>query len=100
MTRVTWIVRLAIERAGLFLDHSPLNSAGQYVFDIDRVVLEAQNVWKPKTVRAIDRELSTVLGRGLACWIRFWISDPFIWNRALYREYKYFGERAEVAQAA
>lgn len=89
--------RYAIEGAGVSLDRSPLNAVGEYVFDVDRAVLEAERVWRPKT---IDRGLITRLGRGLACWIRFWITDPIIWNRALDLEYTYFGERAEAAALA
>lgn len=92
--------RVAIEQAGLGLDHSPFNSAGEYVFEVDRAVSEALDVWKPRTPCRSDRELDAELGRWLACWIRFWVADPAIWNRALDLEYQFFGGRAEADEAA
>ena len=89
--------RVAIEQAGLCLDHSPLNSAGEYVFDVERAVLDVEGFWAPGALYVSDAELSRKLGRRLACWIRFWITDPVIWNRALDLEYTYFGERALAA---
>ena len=89
--------RIAIEEAGLSLDHSPLNRPGEYVFDVDRAVREAEVVWRPET-RCVDAQgFRAELGRWLACWIRFWITDPVIWNRALDLEYTYFGDRALAA---
>jgi hypothetical protein len=82
-----------IERAGLLLDQSPLNMRGEYVFDADRAAEEVLRIWKPEACDAGDLEFTSLFGRCLAAWIRFWIAQPLIWNRALDLEFAYFGSK-------
>jgi hypothetical protein len=89
--------RYVIEQAGLLLDDSKLNSAGKYDFDIDRTVLDALGIWGPKAFLTGDREFRSLLGRWLASWIRFWITDPVVWNRALDLAFASFEENAQAA---
>jgi hypothetical protein len=86
-----------IERAGLLLDNAERNSAGEYVFDVSRTVLDALGIWGPKPFLTGDREFRTLVGRWLTSWIHFWIADPVVSNRALDLEYAYFAEQAQAA---
>jgi hypothetical protein len=82
-----------IEHAGLHLDHCPLNVRGEYKFDADRAAAEILKIWKPEADDAGNLELRSLFGRCLAAWIRFWISQPLIWNSALDLEFAYFGSK-------
>lgn len=86
-----------IERAGFLLDDSLLNADDNCLFDENRALSELLGIWKPKIITAADRDLQTLISRWLASWIRFWITQPIVWNRALDLEFAHFGARAQAA---
>lgn len=87
-----------IDFAGMQLDQSPLlRKTGKYFFYSPRVVAEIEGIWKPNSSQAGDRDFLPVIGRWLASWIRFWIWDPAIWNRALDMEFAHFSSLAQAA---
>jgi hypothetical protein len=86
-----------IQEAGLLLDGSPLNVAGEFDFQVNRVFLEVLGIWSKSARSSRSPEFKTRLGQWLASWIRFWIADPAVWNRALDLEFAYFGENAQAA---
>jgi len=89
--------KLVINDAGLLLDQAPLDSDGTYLIDNIRAVTEILAIWRPKTSHSADRDFVTVVSPWLAVWIRFWITDPNICNRALDLEYAHFGAKAQTA---
>lgn len=89
--------RSVIERAGLLLDEAPINSAGKYDFDIIRTVLNAHGIWRPNPFLTEDREFRSLISRWLASWIRFWVTDPVVWNPALDLAFASFKEKAQAA---
>jgi hypothetical protein len=89
--------RQAIEQAGFLLDESPLDANGRYHFEVNQVFMELLGVWRPYRTNPEDRELGKAVIPWFASWIRFWISDPKVWNRALDLEFAYFDARARAA---
>jgi hypothetical protein len=89
--------RQAVEQAGLRLDNSTFHFDGKYLYPTGDVVSEFIAVWNPLYLTADDRVFGRAAGRWLAAWIRFWITDPDIWNRALDLAYDHFGARALAA---
>jgi hypothetical protein len=87
----------AIEQAGFLLDESPLTDDGMFQFGVDRVLMEFLGVWGPYCMRPADREFAAAVSPWLASWIRFWVTDPTVWNRALALEYAHFGTKAQAA---
>jgi hypothetical protein len=87
----------AIEQAGLLLDESPLNEAGALDFQVNRVLLEVLGIRHSSRSANGSQNFGLLVGRWLACWIRFWISDPAIWNRALDRAFAHFELAAKTA---
>jgi hypothetical protein len=86
----------AIERAGILLDETPSYWDGEYEFSVKCVTLEIVGVCEPSDLNPNDQEFRLVVGRWLAAWIRFWIADPEIWNRALDLEFGRFGAKAQA----
>lgn len=84
----------AVEQAGFFLDKSAVYRAGKYLYAADRVSAEIRYAWEPWIP---DRYFPIVAGRFLACWIRFWITDPEIWDRALDLAWEHFGRKVQAA---
>lgn len=66
-----------IEHAASLLAHTPMNS-GQ--FSADRSFAEVLGLWRDDTS---EEEFNVLAGRWLASWIRFWVTDPAVWTRAL-----------------
>jgi hypothetical protein len=87
----------AVEQACFRLDESPLTSDGQYPLEIDRALMELSGVWSPFRSRLEERDFAKAISPWLASWIRFWITDPVVWNQALDLEYAHFGTRTQAA---
>jgi hypothetical protein len=72
-----------VEYGRSLLDNSGLNAQGIYVFNSERAIEEILGIWRPSGPSVGACELNVLLGRWLASWIRFWISDSRVWARAL-----------------
>jgi hypothetical protein len=72
-----------VEYGRSLLDNSGLNTQGIYVFNFERAIEETLGIWRPSGPRIDACEPNVLLGRWLASWIRFWISDSRVWERAL-----------------
>jgi hypothetical protein len=86
-----------IERAGLLLNTSPLKANGEYLFDKNRALSDLLGIWSPKALSAGDRDFETLLSRWLASWIRFWIAQPIVCERALDIAFAHFEAQAQAA---
>lgn len=86
-----------IEQAGFLLDKSFLNEDGNLSFGVTAAFLEVLGIWGRHALSSHSPDFRTRLSPWLACCIRFWITDPAIWNLALDREYTYFGDRSLAA---
>ena len=90
--------RLEIIQAAAFrLDQAPVNARGQYAFSADRAIEEVLGLWRPNG--AIDPNENARLGRWLASWVRFWISDPEVWSLALDRVAAILGQEVQPQAA-
>ncbi len=87
----------ATEQAGFLLDESHLTEDGLLQFDSYRVFAEINAIWRGTPSTSVDKSFMAVVSPWLASWIRFWISDSAIWNRALDLAYTHFGARAQAA---
>ncbi len=87
----------AIEYAGLDLEKNSTFRKGKYLFHPYQVTLEIIGIWSPFGMSSDDHDFRTSAGRWLASWIRFWIADPEIWDRALDLAYAHFGGEAQAA---
>jgi len=87
----------AVEQAGFDLDKLAFQFGGKYLFQTGWVAHEIGAIWKPIVLFPDDRDFRKAAGRSLAAWIRFWITDPDIWNRALDLAYEHFGARVQAA---
>ena len=87
----------ATEQAGFLLDESPLTEDGRLQFDNYRAFAEINAIWRGTPSTSVDKSFMAVVSPWLASWIRFWISDSAIWNRALDLAYTHFGARAQAA---
>jgi hypothetical protein len=87
----------AVEQAGFDLDKLAFQFDGKYLFETGWVAHEIGAVWKPTFLLPDDRAFRNAAGRSLAAWIRFWITDPDIWDRALDIAFEHFGARAQAA---
>lgn len=86
-----------IERAGMLLADSPVKADGEFSFDKNRLLAEIRSIWLPSGLIAAGRNPETMLSCWLASWIRFWITQPMVWNRALDLAYDHFGVDAQAA---
>ncbi len=84
----------AAEKAGFLLDESPLTEDGRLRLDSYRVSAEINGIWRGTPSTSVDKSFGQAVGPWLASWIRFWVSDPAIWNRALDLAYAHFGPRS------
>jgi hypothetical protein len=66
-----------IEHAASLLADTPMNSGE---FFADRSIAEVLGLWTEDTS---EEEFNILAARWLASWIRFWVSEPAIWTRAL-----------------
>ena len=89
--------RQAIEKAAFLLDESPLKEDGRLQFDSYRLSAEINAIWRTTPSTSVDKTFMEAVSPWLASWIRFWISDPAIWNRALDLAYAHFGASAQAA---
>ena len=87
----------AAEKAGFLLDESPLTEDGRLRFDSYRVFAEINGIWRGAPSTSVDKSVGEAVSPWLASWIRFWVSDPAIWNRALDLAYAHFGATAQAA---
>ncbi|MGA8041177.1 MAG: hypothetical protein WCA37_00095 [Terracidiphilus sp.] len=88
--------RQAIEQAGFLLDELPLKD-GKLQFDSFRVFSEIHGIWRGKPSKSVDKSFGETVSPWLASWLRFWVSDPAIWNRALDLAYAHFGASTQAA---
>lgn len=76
--------RLGIIRAAeSHLDQAPLDARGQYAFSAERTIAEVLSLWKPTGTVRLNESLTTLIGRWLASWLRFWITDPQVCGKTL-----------------
>ena len=87
----------AVVQARYSLSESESYFDGKYLFQTGWVAFEIRAIWKPLYLTSDDRDFGKAAGRWLAAWIRFWVPDPDIWNRALDLAYYHFGARALAA---
>lgn len=72
----------AIEEASIRLDESTHHQGNTYIFQVDRVASAIRWAWKPILPNG-DRTFHIIVGRWLAAWVHFWVSDPYVWNCAI-----------------
>jgi hypothetical protein len=89
--------QVVINRARLLLNDSPLNRERTHTFDVDRTVAELRQIWLPQGSDNSLPDFNSLLGRWLASWIRFWVSQPLIWSRALDLELRHIESLRNVA---
>lgn len=87
----------AIELAVGHLDDSRFDSKGNYSFQARWVIYDVLGVWRPPFLNPGEREFSLVVGRWLAVWVQFWVSDPDAWYRGLALAHARFGEKELAA---
>ena len=89
--------QLIVENAGKILGESPLNEAGNFDFSVTRVFLDLISIWGRSARRPWPPDFKAGLGQWLASWIRFWVTDPEVWNPALDLAFAHFGDKAKAA---
>jgi hypothetical protein len=87
----------AVVKAGYDLSDSMGFFSGKYLYETGWVAFEIIAIWKPLYLTPDERDFQKAAGRWLAAWIRFWIADPDIWNRALDLAFDYFEAAAQAA---
>jgi len=76
-------IQLAMENSLSLLDKGPFDPSGKFRFQVWSIRHEIWSLLQPPEMRAGDREVAVVIGRWLAVWIRFWVLDRAVWERAL-----------------
>lgn len=87
----------AIEQAVRSLDEARFERDGSYSFEVEWVAYEIRSIWSKPMLKEGERNFSTVIGRWLAAWVKFWVIDPNVWYRALALAYACFEGRKEAA---
>ena len=81
------------------ISESALDAEGNYVFSIFRAVREVLGIWRPARPDADCQSFSGQIARWLASWVRFWVADSRVLDRAfeLSSAWPVAGEQAVAA---